>query len=74
MEGLITAVIAAASRCPRTTAVKYATIRVRVAARIEAPHARFEVSGEPVDEVALGGTMWSYGLGPQQRARLSNTF
>ncbi len=34
-----------------------------VAARIEAPHAAFEVSGEPVDEIALGGTMWSYALG-----------
>jgi len=34
-----------------------------VAAHIEAPHAAFEVSGEPVDEVALGGTMWSYAVG-----------
>jgi len=34
-----------------------------VAARIEAPHAAFEVSGEPVDEIALGGTMWSYAVG-----------
>lgn len=34
-----------------------------VVARIEAPHAAFEVSGEPVDEIALGGTMWSYAVG-----------
>jgi glutamate-1-semialdehyde 2,1-aminomutase len=34
-----------------------------VAARIEAPHAAFEVSGEPVDEIALGGTMWGYAVG-----------
>jgi glutamate-1-semialdehyde 2,1-aminomutase len=34
-----------------------------VAARIEAPHAAFEVMGEPVDEIALGGTMWSYAVG-----------
>jgi glutamate-1-semialdehyde 2,1-aminomutase len=34
-----------------------------VAARIEAPHAAFEVSGGPVDEIALGGTMWSYAVG-----------
>jgi glutamate-1-semialdehyde aminotransferase len=38
-------------------------IAEEVAALIEAPHAAFEVSGEPVDEIALGGTMWSYALG-----------
>jgi glutamate-1-semialdehyde 2,1-aminomutase len=34
-----------------------------IASRVEAPHAAFEVSGEPVDEIALGGTMWSYAVG-----------
>lgn len=34
-----------------------------IAARIEAPHAAFEVTGEPVDEIALGGTMWHYAVG-----------
>jgi glutamate-1-semialdehyde 2,1-aminomutase len=34
-----------------------------VAARIEQPHAPFQVSGEAVDEVALGGTMWGYAVG-----------
>jgi glutamate-1-semialdehyde 2,1-aminomutase len=34
-----------------------------VAVRIAAPHAAFEVMGEPVDEIALGGTMWSYAVG-----------
>ncbi len=34
-----------------------------IASRVEAPHAAFEVSGEPVDEIALGGTMWGYAVG-----------
>lgn len=30
-----------------------------IASRLEAPHAAFEISGEPVDEIAVGGTMWA---------------
>jgi glutamate-1-semialdehyde 2,1-aminomutase len=31
----------------------------RVAARLEAPHQPYEVSGLVVDEIAIGGTMWA---------------
>jgi glutamate-1-semialdehyde 2,1-aminomutase len=34
-----------------------------VAVRLAAPHAAFEVIGEPMDEIALGGTMWGYAVG-----------
>jgi glutamate-1-semialdehyde 2,1-aminomutase len=34
----------------------------RLAQRVEAPHAHYEVAGEAVDEIALGGTMWANAL------------
>jgi glutamate-1-semialdehyde aminotransferase len=33
-----------------------------VAERLEAPHEAYVVSGEPVDEVAVGGTTWANGI------------